>query len=199
MSFPTSSRFSSACLLCNKIPASKFPLVLKRILQKLHIKNASSFTPAEASQLASGFGLTPLELADCLAALQHAFSRAAYSAVKPAALAATCVGASMGEEHGEMMAKAWEAEAAGVVKRLRESAVVGAPKVLENTDWSLSVNMSSSTLTSTKTASARFEFDLAVPNGGGEEETLAVEFSHEELYELFKKLEQVQGQLDELT
>ena len=105
----------------------------------------------------------------------------------------------MAAEHSAAMADMWEKEGAAVITRLRDASVMGAPKVMQSTDWSLSINMSPSTVADTKAASARFEIDLARPNGGGDEETLAVEFNHEELYEFFKKLEKVQSQLDDLN
>jgi len=133
-----------------------------------------------------------------LNALQYCFSQAAYSTIKPAALSKTLEGAQMATEHVAVVVAVWEKEAGSLVQRLRESSVMGAPKVAVSNDWNLSINMSSSGLGKTKSASARFEVDLATPKGG-EEETVAMEFNHSELYEFFKKLEQVQVQLDELS
>ena len=176
-----------------------FPKVVKRIIAKMSVKNARIFSDEELAKLVEAFSLTTPELNDCLGALHYALSQAAYSSLKPAVLAATLTAAQMAADHAAAMSDAWEKEGAGVIKRLRDASVMGAPKVMLSTDWSLSINMASSTVSDTKAASARFEMDLARPNGGGEEETLAVEFSHEELYEFFKKLEKVQSQLDDLN
>ena len=60
-------------------------------------------------------------------------------------------------------------------------------------------NLINSLLFATRSVRLRFEFDLARPNDGGDEETLAIEFTHEELYGFFQKLEKVQSQLDALS
>ncbi|GMI37170.1 hypothetical protein TeGR_g10320 [Tetraparma gracilis] len=198
-SFPTSTRFQSACSLLNKIPVAKLSLVIKRVLLKISVKSATFFTDEELDKLSAQFSLTVPELNDCLSALHYSFSQCAYSSVSPENLAATLSAASLSTEHAEVMSASWGKEAAGVVKRIRDASALGAPKVLTSTDWSLSIAMSSSDLKNTKQASARFELNLDRPNGGGDPECVTMELQHEELYDLFKKLEDVQESLDALS
>mmetsp|Transcript_11678 Transcript_11678/g.23572 ORF Transcript_11678/g.23572 Transcript_11678/m.23572 type:complete len:201 (+) Transcript_11678:6-608(+) len=198
-SFPVSSRFTAACALISKLPVAKFPLVLKRICSKIHIKNCEYFTASELAQLMAQFNLSALEFNDVLGACSYAFEQSAYATIKPDALATTLTRAGMSDEHSSVFSQTWAQAATTVVKNLRDAAMMGAPKVLTNNEWSLSINMSNNTLKNTKEASARFEFDLARPNDGGDEETLAIEFTHEELYGFFQKLEKVQSQLDALS
>ncbi|GMI15236.1 hypothetical protein TrVE_jg245 [Triparma verrucosa] len=197
--FPISSRFKAACSLINNLPVGKFPLILKRICAKIHIKNCEFFTESELSQLTTQFSVSLLDFNDILGACSYAFEQSAYSTIKPDALAATLTLAGMSSEHSTVFSQAWAQTANSVVSNFRDASVMGAPKVMTNNEWSLSINMSNDTLKNTKEASARFEIDLAQPHDGGDEETLAVEFTHEELYGFFQKLEKVQSQLDALS
>ncbi len=197
--FPVSSRFTAAMALANKIPLQKFPLVLKRVLSKLHLGGeVEYFTKEELTKLSEAFALSMLELNDVLGALSYAHEQAAYVGLKPDALASVLVSAKLDVEHADAMARVWAEEAQGVVARIRDSSIMGAPAVLRDNSWSLSINMSNSSLQNTKDASARFELDLARPDGS-DAEMLALEFSHAELYQFFKKLETVQQQLDDVT
>ena len=110
------------------------------------------------------------------------------------------VAATMGDEQANLIAMAWSSEGGNVVRKFRDLTVMGGPKVLVDTNWSLSINMGQSTLSKTKEASARFELNLEMPNGDGSEaEILEMEFNHSELGSFFEKLEKVQEQLDALT
>ena len=98
-SFPVSSRFNAACTLINKLPVGKFPLVLKRICSKIHIKSCEYFTASELAQLTAQFNLSALEFNDVLGACSYAFEQSAYSTIKPEVLAATLTRAGMSNEH----------------------------------------------------------------------------------------------------
>ena len=54
-----------------------------------------------------------------------------------------------------VFSQTWAQAATTVVKNFRDAATMGAPKVLTNNEWSLSINMSNNTLKNTKEASAR--------------------------------------------
>jgi hypothetical protein len=41
------TRLRAAALLINRIPSNKFPLLLTRILSRLHSRDAKAFTPEE--------------------------------------------------------------------------------------------------------------------------------------------------------
>ena len=56
--FKIAKRYRQAAEVINTIPVEKFPQLLTRIFQKLHIKGARLFAEEEETQLKSLFGLT---------------------------------------------------------------------------------------------------------------------------------------------
>ena len=61
-SFKIASKFREAASQINNIPVEKFPLLLNRVIQKLHVRNARLFNDEEETQLKSLFSLTDQEL-----------------------------------------------------------------------------------------------------------------------------------------
>jgi hypothetical protein len=51
MSFKIASKFRAAAEQINLIPVEKFPLLLNRLVQRLHIRNAALFNSEEETQL----------------------------------------------------------------------------------------------------------------------------------------------------
>lgn len=56
--FKIAKRYRQAADLISKIPVEKFPQLLTRIFQKLHIRGARLFAEEEETQLKTLFGLT---------------------------------------------------------------------------------------------------------------------------------------------
>ena len=56
--FKIAKRYRQAAEVINTIPVEKFPQLLTRVFQKLHIKGAKLFSKDEEIQLKSLFGLT---------------------------------------------------------------------------------------------------------------------------------------------
>ena len=80
-----------------------------------------------------------------------------------------------------------------MLERLKERSV--APAALEQVSWQLHLQMAQSHLARLKEPSALFALTVK----GEARERVTLELSHEELYALHLRLEQVQAQLDRLT
>lgn len=71
------------------------------------------------------------------------------------------------------------------------------PATLSSSQYRLHLVMGESNLTRLQDPCALFELGLTKANG--ESEQVAVEFNHNEMYDLFLKLERMQEQLDGLS
>ena len=78
-----SLRFKGALALINNIAPAKFPLLLTRIVQTLHIKDEKPFTDEEEAQLQAMLKLTPVDLTQVLDACAYIFEQAAYQSISP--------------------------------------------------------------------------------------------------------------------
>ncbi|GMI07505.1 hypothetical protein TrRE_jg3490 [Triparma retinervis] len=154
-SFPTSTRFRSACRILTTFPLPSFSSVLKRLSSRVHLRSSTYFTPSESSSLASQFGVTPLELSDCLNACGYALEQCAYSSVGGEGLERTLLDAGMGEGHAGAFRRAWEKEGQGIVNNFRDGSGVGTTMVMRGVEWSLGINMGNSGIKNTREATAR--------------------------------------------
>ncbi len=98
----------------------------------------------------------------------------------------------LADDKGNAFAKVWNASAPALLEKLKEKSVSATR--LDNMQWRLNLQMSNTSLSRINTTSAVFSFALS----GADEESFLVEFTKDELYELFYKLEEIQDQLDSL-
>mmetsp|Transcript_28497 Transcript_28497/g.33703 ORF Transcript_28497/g.33703 Transcript_28497/m.33703 type:complete len:199 (+) Transcript_28497:18-614(+) len=190
------SRMKEAGALINTIDASKFPFLLTRIVQKLHLRNESIFSDVEHEQLCGRFSLSDGELRTVLEALSYVFEQAAYHTIRPASLPDLLMETGMDEGHAAAVAEVWEEGATGLVAQLKEHTMSG-PSSLTSSQYRLHLVMGESNLSTLQDPAALFELGLTSANG--DTEKVAVEFNHNEMYDLFLKLERIQEQLDGLS
>ncbi|UYV75658.1 COMMD10 [Cordylochernes scorpioides] len=84
--FSNTPQLRQAVGLINNLDDDKFPLLLLRILQKLHLKG-ESFTSEEESKLRSSLDLEPDQLVAVLNTLTYFLQQAAFHLAKPGMLA----------------------------------------------------------------------------------------------------------------
>jgi len=206
--FGTNERFKSAVALINSVPPEKFPLVLQRIIQRLHIKNEPPFSEAEQTQLLNVLKLQSSELQTVLDSCSFIYEQAAYYGLAPDILSLHLE--KVGIATAKIMAfdKAWREGARELITQLRKKSLV--PHQLETVNWRLHIQMGQSTLSRLHEPAAILDFGLsnATPATSKLEATdqsdasqgdhFAVELSHEQLYDFFTKLETIQEQLDNL-
>ncbi|XP_074923269.1 COMM domain-containing protein 10 [Chelonoidis abingdonii] len=141
---PESSSIKKAVLLINMIDPGRFPRLLSRILQKLHLKAESSFSEEEEEKLQAAFSVEKQDLHLVLETISFILEQ------------------------------------------------------LETIGWQLNLQMAQSTQAKLKSPQAVLE--LGMSNEDSKKlEKVFVEFSHQELFEFYNKLETIQAQLDSLT
>lgn len=185
-----------AVSLINTIDIGRFPRLLTRILQKLHLKNENSFSGEEEEKLQAAFSLERQDLHLVLETISFILEQAVYHNMKPVALQQQLENIHLSPDKAEAFVNAWSSMGPEVVEKFRQRIL--APHKLETVGWQLNLQMAHST--QSKLKSPRAVLQLGVSNEDSKSlEKVLVEFSHEELFDFYNKLETIQAQLDSLT
>lgn len=205
--FKFAKQFTVVAKICNRVPVDKFPLLLSRVLSKLHIKGLKLFSDEEHHQLQNLFELTVTELNLVLDGCCFIFEQAAFTSTGPEPLFAILLEAGFDQEHAKVIGKIWAEEASTFIGKLKNRTLGTASLV--DTDYHLNLTLGINDLTRLQEPTAIFEFSVTHPDKESnhldsekdinrEVEKVSVEFAHGDLYELFQNLEKIQGQLDAL-
>ncbi|XP_074022329.1 COMM domain-containing protein 10 isoform X1 [Numenius arquata] len=219
---PESESIRKAVSLLNAVDAGRFPRLLSRILQKLHLKAESSFSEEEEEKLQIAFSLEKQDLHLVLETISFILEQAVYHNLKPASLQQQLQIIHLDQDKAEAFASAWAAAGQDTIEKFRQRVLT--PQKLETIGWQLNLQMAESM--QAKLKSPRAVLELGVSNEDSKstantrergkykgtslgsrvlQETKAnmkkvfVEFSHQELFEFYNKLETIQAQLDSLT
>ncbi|XP_014673344.1 PREDICTED: COMM domain-containing protein 10-like [Priapulus caudatus] len=182
--------------LLNRLDSAKFPLLLQRIVQKLHLKDERAFTDDEEGKLHSTFKLDTDELELVLETTEFFLQQAAYHNAKPAVLTQQLQSLGLNEDKVADIVDTWTSNGKDVIENLRKKTLN--PKQLDTIKWRLNLQMAQSTRSELKEPNAAFELGIRDHNTK-ETEKLQMEFTHEELYAFYSQLEQIQSQLDTLS
>ncbi|XP_061437881.1 COMM domain-containing protein 10 [Lethenteron reissneri] len=185
-----------AVSIINTIDDAKFPRLLSRILQKLHLKDERSFSPEEEEKLMVALDLQQPQLELTLETCTFILQQAAYHSWKPAVMEKQLAQLHVTEAKCHAFLEAWAAGGRNAVDRLRQRSM--APKTLESMSWQLNLQLAQTTRARIKTPSAVLE--LGIQSDDNQElEKVQMELTHQELFEFYKKLEMIQSQLDALS
>lgn len=192
--FQATPSLKKAAALINNLENGKFARVLSRVVQKLHLKNAKVFTSEEEEKLQGALQLDPKELELVINTTTFILQQAAYHLAKPSLLKSQLAAIGLAEEKIQVLIQGWSSQGKATVEKLRSSTFY--PKQLEEVNWRQNLTMAQTGRSKLKQPNALFEF---VIKEGEEREKVQVEFTHEELYAFYSKLESIQDQLDSLA
>lgn len=200
--FNVTSRFKEAVTLVNRVADDKFPVLLARIIGKLGDKQSEGiFTPQEETQLQQLLSLDAHALHTILEGCSYILEKAAYHQAKARTLGKQLLAAGVTEAKATAFARVWEGEGKALVAKLRTRAM-GAPMVLHAAKWEVHLQLGQSGLSRAKDSRAMFELDLRDADDVDDDtkrDNFMMEFSHDQLYDFFQKIERVQQQLDSLS
>jgi hypothetical protein len=178
--------------LINAIEDDKFPLLLQRIALKIHSVQEASFKPDEIDRLEKSLNLSNESVLQVIEILEYIFLQAAFELIKPAALQSQLLKIRLGEEKSNTIVGLWQENAKDIIERIRQTKTISFRRLV-NIKWRLNLQLASDVKTKQKLPNALFEFNLS------DESNVQVEFSKEQLYEFFAKLEIIQKQIDALS
>ncbi|XP_046939571.1 COMM domain-containing protein 10 isoform X1 [Lynx rufus] len=185
-----------AVSLINAIDIGRFPRLLTRILQKLHLKAENSFSEEEEEKLQAAFSLEKQDLHLVLETISFILEQAVYHSVKPAALQQQLESLHLRQDKAEAFGNAWSSMGQETVEKFRQRIL--APHKLETVGWQLNLQMAHSAQAKLKSPQAVLQLGVSGEDSKSMEKVL-VEFSHQELFDFYNKLETIQAQLDSLT
>ncbi|XP_072288734.1 COMM domain-containing protein 10 [Eucyclogobius newberryi] len=180
----------------NSIDVNKFSRLISRIIQRLHLKGERTFSEEEEQKLESALSLDKQALSLVLETSAFILEQAVYHNVKPASLQQQLESVNLNQDKAEVFAQTWASAGPELVEKLKHN--IFAPKKLEYVGWQLNLLMAQSSQSKMKSPSAVLQLGLHSEDSKAQENVF-VEFNHQELLELYNKLEIVQGQLDSLT
>nr|XP_025148763.1 COMM domain-containing protein 10 isoform X1 [Bubalus bubalis] len=137
-----SPSMKKAVSLINVIDIGRFPRLLTRILQKLHLKAESSFSEEEEEKLQVAFSLEKQDLHLVLETISFILEQAVYHNVKPAALQQQLESIHLRQDKAEAFASAWSSMGQETIEKFRQRIL--APHKLETVGWQLNLQMAHS-------------------------------------------------------
>jgi len=196
--FTLTERLKSAISLINTIDVRKLVHILQRVIKVIHSPtHEAPFTPEEQEKLPRALNVNATEAQSVLDSCSLLFEQAAYFSLSVERLQAELEAAGIGEQQIAAFAQVWELERDALLEKLSNSSVV--PQVLDGVNWRLHVAVARNNDTSSPIAAPRALFELKVKdNDHHTTENVHLEFTQEELFSLFNKLEAIQEQLDAL-
>jgi COMM domain containing 10 len=126
---------------------------------------------------------------------QYIFDQALYYSVDSTKLSAQLEDSGL-TSNSETFKQVWEELGSSYVNSKKENSLQG-PLELVDVNWRTQIKLSQASSGKLKTTNSVFEFVLGrneIP-----EDKIVVEFTKEELYEFFTKIEKIQTQLDSLN
>uniref|UniRef100_A0A5F9DP88 COMM domain-containing protein n=1 Tax=Oryctolagus cuniculus TaxID=9986 RepID=A0A5F9DP88_RABIT len=157
--FSAKSNMKKAVTLINAIDIGRFPRLLTRILQKLHLKAESSFSEEEEEKLQAAFSLEKQDLHLVLETIAFILEQAVYHNVKPAALQQQLQSIHLSRDKAEAFASAWAAVGQETVEKFRQRIL--APHKLETVGWQLNLQMAHSAQAKLKSPQAVLQLGVS--------------------------------------
>lgn len=187
-------RLQQGLEIASRIDTGKFRLLVNRICPNLQSpSNAKPFNEEEEEKLLISLELNKEELNYLLDAVTLIYKQAAFHIVKPAALESVLKDTlNVDNDRTLIFVNAWLNYGKGIVECLRKRSIF--PTQVNDINWSLNVQSSSSTISNDASPIALFQLDFI----GEKDSKLTIEFDKKSLTDLYMNLEKIQNQLDAL-
>ncbi|XP_010560661.1 PREDICTED: COMM domain-containing protein 10 [Haliaeetus leucocephalus] len=155
----------------------------------------SIFSEEEEEKLQIAFSLEKQDLHLVLETISFILEQAVYHNLKPASLQQQLQNIHLDQDKAETFASAWAAAGQDMIEKFRQRVLT--PQKLETIGWQLNLQMAESMQAKLKSPQAVLELGVSDEDSKNLKKVF-VEFSHQELFEFYNKLETIQAQLDSL-
>ncbi|KAM9587424.1 COMM domain-containing protein 10 isoform 3-T5 [Morphnus guianensis] len=156
---PESDSIRRAVSLLNAMDPGRFPRLLSRLLQKLHLKAESIFSEEEEEKLQIAFSLEKQDLHLVLETISFILEQAVYHNLKPASLQQQLQNIHLGQDKAETFASAWAAAGQDTMEKFRQRVLT--PQKLETIGWQLNLQMAESMQAKLKSPRAVLELGVS--------------------------------------
>ncbi|XP_073480753.1 COMM domain-containing protein 10 isoform X1 [Aquarana catesbeiana] len=154
-----SASIKQAVSIMNEMDEAKFPRLLSRILQKLHLKAEQSFSEEEEEKLQAAFSLDKQNLKLVLETISFILEQAVYHNLKALVLRQQLENIHLDPNKIQSFVIAWESAGQETVEKFRQRILT--PKKLETTAWQLNLQMAQSTQAKMKSPQAVLELGVS--------------------------------------
>ncbi|KAM4878514.1 COMM domain-containing protein 10 isoform 2-T2 [Sylvia borin] len=117
---PESDSIRRAVSLLNAVDPGRFPRLLSRLLQKLHLKVESTFSEEEEEKLQIAFSLEKQDLHLILETISFILEQAVYHSLKPASLQQQLQSIHLDQDKAEAFASAWATAGQDMIEKFRQ-------------------------------------------------------------------------------
>ncbi|XP_064259820.1 COMM domain-containing protein 10 isoform X2 [Passer domesticus] len=156
---PESDSIRRAVSLLNTVDPGRFPRLLSRLLQKLHLKAESTFSEEEEEKLQIAFSLEKQDLHLVLETISFILEQAVYHNLKPASLQQQLQSIHLDQDKAEAFASAWAAAGQDTIEKFRQRVLT--PQKLETVGWQLNLQMAESMQAKLKSPQAVLELGVS--------------------------------------
>ncbi|OHS98348.1 HCaRG protein [Tritrichomonas foetus] len=175
----------------DKIPKRQFAQVLRRIAIALRTGNPTPFTEDDVQTLITSFEMTPSEFDAMFSACSYLLQQAACFSFDSEKILAYASQSGASEDISECFSAVWDAEGDDLIDSMKQKTI--ASKVLNNTAWRL--DLKADEIGKAPMREPVLLFDLNIQN----EKPLTIQFTHDELTQLYNQIEEIQQNIDKLT
>ena len=173
--------------------------IASTVLTRLTVnKDESAFSDAESEQLRLMLNVSVEELDIIVWGCSYIWDQAAFYNLSPTNLASQLQEHGMTEAIVNVFGAVWASMKPAFMTTLRDY-TFGAPKVLKDVDWRLQLTISHQSLAKTKVCNSILNISLGDANEKDVCDDITLELSKSQLYELYKNLETIQSQLDQIS
>uniref|UniRef100_A0A674HBJ6 COMM domain containing 10 n=1 Tax=Taeniopygia guttata TaxID=59729 RepID=A0A674HBJ6_TAEGU len=153
------SSIRRAVSLLNAVDPGRFPRLLSRLLQKLHLKAESTFSEDEEEKLQIAFSLEKQDLHLVLETISFILEQAVYHNLKPASLQQQLQSIHLDQDKAEAFASVWAAAGQDTIEKFRQRVLT--PQKLETVGWQLNLQMAESMQAKLKSPQAVLELGVS--------------------------------------
>ncbi|XP_067928826.1 COMM domain-containing protein 10-like isoform X2 [Watersipora subatra] len=121
--FTKTSSIAEAVALIQSISANKLPLILKRLVEKLHEPEEAAFTEEEISKLTNSLKISKNDVQLLLTTCTFFFSQAAFHNAKPGIFGRQLAAVGMDEDRVSIFQEIWTEQGKSVVSLLRKQSI----------------------------------------------------------------------------
>ncbi|XP_066951345.1 COMM domain-containing protein 10 isoform X1 [Macrobrachium rosenbergii] len=192
-------RLQEGISLMNNTDSGKINGLLTRICSALISNRSQVFTEEEEEKLSASLVITRDQTQLLIKTIIHIIQQAAHGMVRPALLKEHLLAAGISQDKTDIFIEQWSANAKAIVDTLRQQCL--SEKQLEDVAWDLHLKSASSTLARQAQPIAHVQLTLGDGTSKGSSTTsekVLMQFSHDQLYDFYDQLEQIQSHLDSL-
>ena len=185
------NKLQAALQIADRIPQRQFAQALRRIAIALRTGNETPFSDDEVEAMLEQFGLVPTDFDAMFSVCSYLLQQAACFSFDSDKISTYATQSGASETVSECFSAVWDAEGYDLIEAMKQKTI--ADTVLESTSWRL--DLKADEINQQPMREPRILLDLNVSN----QKPITIQFTHNELSDLYNKIEDIQQVIDKMT